>query len=75
MKVKIEAKITLLEGEDAGEAFSVSSIEETETSYGSPLICRKVTDKIKLYASYLATERITFKWNFLHRVWKELADE
>ena len=50
MKVKVEMKITLLEGEEEGRVFDESSIMETETDIGELGLI----------------ERLNIGWRYMH---------
>lgn len=50
MKVKVEMKITLLEGEEEGRVFDESSIMETETDMGELGLI----------------ERLNIGWRYMH---------
>ena len=51
MKVEVEMKITVLEGEEKGRTFTEKTIADTEPKY----------------TEYGIIERLTMKWNYIHR--------
>ncbi len=52
MKVEVDIKITVLEGEEAGRTFTQKTVGETEPEY----------------TEYGTIERLRFEWNHIHNM-------